>query len=48
MCNNNLFGSGNCCWIIILILIICSCCGNNGNDGGCGCGCWMKQGGLSL
>ena len=48
-CNNTLFGSNCCTWLIISLLLVlfnnegifgngCGCgCGNNNN--GCGCGC---------
>ena len=42
MCNNNSWGGGNCCWIIILIIILFLFCGN-GN--GCGCGSVVQNSG---
>ena len=41
MCNNNCFGNGSLCWIILIICLLCGTNGllGNGNNGGCGCGC---------
>ena len=33
--NNNCFGGGNLCWIIILLILFCNC----GNNSMCDCGC---------
>lgn len=35
MCNNNSWGGGNCCWIVIAIILLFLFCGNGS---GCGCG----------
>ena len=42
MCNQNSWGGGNCCWIIIAIILLFLFCGN-GN--GCGCGTAVQTGG---
>lgn len=43
MCLNNLFGSGDCTWLLFIIVLVLLCGTDNGcgdiRDRGCGCGC---------
>ena len=39
MCNQNSWGGGNCCWIIIAIIILFILLFCRGNEFGNGCGC---------